>query len=827
MQFKDRVQPYKYEVSSSNDETRKSQDSDLAPLGEFFSRPIKIAEFEWGTGVSLGDDFDPWSLFFENERVINRLTNFNLLRCNLRLRVLINGNAFQYGRGIMYYRPMDAFDQMSTDSALIRQDLIAGSQCPHIYLDPTTSQGGELVLPFFYYKNYVRIPDAEWSELGRVYLRSFNDLKHANGASDKVTISVFAMAEDVQATVLTTLDSSALEPQSDLTPFEPQGEFEEANKTGMISGPATMVAKLAGALSTVPAISPFALATQMVANATAKAARIFGYCRPAISKSPEPYKPQPTSSLALTNAPDTTMKLTVDDKQELSIDPSISGIQSYDPLNIRGIASRESYLTTFTWAVGTAPDSFLWNSRVVPTLWDTSTAGNAIHMTPACFAAIPFEYWTGSMKFRFQIVASNYHRGRLRFVWDPNYIMDRATNYNIAHQTIVDISEERDFTMEIANGQEYTLLDMFEPSDDVVGNVYSSTAEYGVKRAGNGVIGVYVLNELTVPNSTVNNDIQINVFVSAGDDFEVFMPSDKHLRYTAADFVPQSGMEPQSDTDDKVDTPHENTEEPSAPIQKQVMQMHAVSDESPKLNMVFTGEAIASFRPLIKRYAMHTSRGALGSGNVCVSGTMPQYPYLRGGVLGAVNTTGTGDPYNYANTLLLHWITWPFAGYRGSTRWKILPRGNRDNSQPMALYAERQTDRYPATYAADADSQENYSTDSEAADSVVQHPFTGRTRNPPVGALGMAYATSDVNPTLEVEVPFYSRNRFVPGKVLNHTGDRTARRTPAPWTYRMFLNGEPSTALDFACAAGDDFQVYFWTGVPRLYFETSPPAPEL
>jgi hypothetical protein len=80
--------------------------------------------------------------------------------------------------------------------------------------------------------------------------------------------------------------------------------------------------------------------------------------------------------------------------------------------------------------------------------------------------------------------------------------------------------------------------------------MYSSTPYTSNEDFGNGVIGVYVVNELTTPNSTIDNNIEINVFVSMGDDFEVFVPDDYFQFFTFKPPVEgglraQSGMEMQ------------------------------------------------------------------------------------------------------------------------------------------------------------------------------------------------------------------------------------------------------------------------------------------
>jgi hypothetical protein len=802
--FVDQMDPYMYSVSDSVDETRTLQDSNDADLANFFSRPIKIAEEEWTTNVTLSFDLDPWSAYFDNPRVSNRLSNFNLLRAKLRLKVLINGNGFQYGRLLMSYLPFDVYDNLSTNAALIREDLVQASQQPHIFLDPTTSTGGELCVPMFLHTNSMHIPFSQWSELGRLYCRTLNTLKHANGATDKVTVSVFAWAEDVSMSVLTSVDTDTLIPQS--------GEITEANTKGTISGPATAVSNFMATLAGVPYIGPFARATQIGAGAVAGMAKIFGYSRPPVTKAPDPYRPTPVSSLAVTNVPDVCQKLTVDELQELTIDPRISGLGGADPLNIREIAKRESYLTTFTWTMGTAPETLLWNARVDPVQWaESSFGGDTGFHFPACaFAALPFQYWKGTMRFRFQVVCSNFHKGRLKFVYDPNFI--DTNEYNTNYVRIVDIAEEQDFTLEFGNGQEVSFLEHHYPCVDSVTQMYS-TSKYTSKEAGNGVVGVYIVNELTTPNDTVNNDVEVNVFVSMGDDFEVAVPEDFFTRFT---LFPQTGeLEAQSGT---IVPDSQETSEPSAPQQEMSSTVGMGETNDKNLNSVFFGEAIQSFRTLLKRYTLWNTIPKLLSGPTLVSGRFSNIPYFRGSNPDGVDSAVTG-PYNFCNTILLHWVLSAYSGHRGSTRWKIVPRGHQELGDRVCVERvpfKATQPNYQVQYA----TMPQYTAQSTARaaalaqkDGVFQNLL-----HPLFGANGSALTVAQVNGTLEFETPYYAPFRFSPGKRAVYTDFMLF---DGAWDYRVEYCGDgakTTTAThDVYSAIGEDFQVYFFTGLPRMY----------
>jgi hypothetical protein len=504
------------------------------------------------------------------------------------------------------------------------------------------------------------------------------------------------------------------------------------------------------------------------------------------------------------------VKLTVDEKQELSIDPRIAGVGPEDPLSIREIAKRESYLTKFSWNIGTAPETLLWNARIDPVTWAENAGPPASYHFPACaMAALPFKYWTGTMKFRFQIVCSAFHKGRLKFVYDPQFLA--SNEYNTNYLEVVDIADTQDFTIELGNGQPMTLLDHHSPGLDSVTQMYSTTP-YASEEEGNGVIGVYVVNELTTPNSTVNNDIEINVFVSMGDDFEVFVPDDHFQRFV---MKPQSGKEtlvPES----------QDTSEPSAPQQSMTDVVGPGVQDTALINMVYTGESIMSFRQMLKRYSLWRREDtAPVTAFTRFSRSQCMFPFLRGAVDGAVDQTGALTPYNYCNTLLLHWVTLAFSGWRGGIRYKIMFQTsltqNADNTSSK-LYVQRE-DPYPAgvdSYNRFAGTQPNYNKLTDAAYDVI----IGETDV--TGAKGALFACDNINTAVEFEVPYYSRKRFTPGKTQNWTD--AVNYTP---NFRMegVFHGNPKATIDYNVAAAEDFQVYFFTGLPRMYFEQVPPLP--
>jgi len=166
-------------------------------LGDFLSRPIKIKEYQWTPSAALSvTRFNPWTEFFNNADVLDKINRYRNLRCNLRLKVLVNGNGFYYGRALLSYNPFVTDDEVTVNRAFIAQDLIQASQKPHLLLDPTSSQGGEMLLPFLWPENYLDITKAGWpDEMGEIDIHDFDVLQHANGGTDPITVTVFCWAE--------------------------------------------------------------------------------------------------------------------------------------------------------------------------------------------------------------------------------------------------------------------------------------------------------------------------------------------------------------------------------------------------------------------------------------------------------------------------------------------------------------------------------------------------------------------------------------------------------------------------------------------------------
>jgi ribosomal protein L23 len=575
---------------------------------------------------------------------------------------------------------------------------------------------------------------------------------------------------------------------------------------------------------------PYATAIEFAASTVSSVASKLGYCSPPLTKCIEPYRPTANNDMATCTTPKFVRKLAVDDKQGLTIDPRISGCADPDDaLSIVNIAGRESFLCSFDWPQSASAETLLWNARVSPVIWSEEGLTGSIHLPAMAYVGMLGHYWTGTLYYRFQVVRSGFHNGRLKIMYDPNYNA-QSTEYNVNQMKIVNIADEDDFTYAVGVGQKTSYMEHARPGLDGVTEVWSTT-EYTSSGPGNGVIGVYVLNDLTTPSdSTVNNDIQVNVFVRAGPDFRIANP-DNH--FTNFVFKPQMGEEvtPSNWSDWEEDMHFQagvndvsTTMQPYSP-ETEIIAAKSVNAQT-NLNKVYFGEEIISLKTLLMRYNMHSVLTRMTSSNTeILNGRRCMFPYLRGNVAGAVDVIGTAN-YNFCNTVLLHWVVSAFAGWRGSIRYSLSSFGSTGNTRAMFYSVSRSAGDGDDSYANGALPLSDAGTNlTQMRRSNIAYLTPGGIPSP----LALSNMTEGAliengytNGNIDFELPFYSNARFVPAKQEDYT---SAQLWLENWDYRIITDGNAADTRFFSSvAAGDDFKTYMFTGLPPVYFEATPPG---
>lgn len=755
------------------DETRFASDATDNSVASFLSRPLKIAQWNWTTATRFDQTINPWALFIGNKRVVNRLATYKLFRGKMKIKVMVNGNSFFFGRVMMSYWPLNTFDSL-TKNSVSDNDTVQFSQMPRIFLDPTTSQGGEMSLPFFWHNDYLNLIGSDKDKLGSLVFNELTSLTHCNGdasINSIVSIAVYAWMEDVELQAPTAASASYIIPQS-----------------------------------TKPdSIGPYAKGSQMPDN------------RKKFDTNMNFMIPRGVCNMNVTDCPDSVNRMTFTSNQEVSLDPRILGLSSEDELNIRSIAARESYLTSFYWSVADVSGTLMQSYRVMPTLHNETTvsaappipAHTAMLFPACCGAVLPFDFWNGTFKLRLQIVASAFHRGRLAVVYDPHESTP-AREDNVQYTHIIDIASCRDVTFKVGPNQDRTMLTYLRPEPGNYIQGFDGTALSSAS-FGNGTISIYVINELTLPNPTASSpsSIGINVFISI-DDLDVFVPGEQYTHYCIA---PQS-------TGVVAAVPEDLVEE-SQPYNAEALSLDQELPVSSKRHLVYVGEEIKNFRTMLNRYypwgAYWLPNSAVSSNTAYQQIDHRVFPAYRGNVTGAVHLAAAGSvATNYYQMTLLNYLTPAFQGWRGSIRYKMFPRGphiprgtTQVNFRSATGYQNIQ--RLPIT---------GTTTENQAMRNIMfSGPFHSRQK-------GVIVTSNPVNSVVEYEIPWWTPMRFCPGKVQDWTSVTTSRDVPVHGATVCIdnPNNSANTVFDVHVAAGDDFSLYFFTGWPRMMFYLDAPA---
>ncbi len=784
--FKDGTsQPLVTLNNSMSAETTVTATPDIS-LQEFFARPILIKTITWTPALAgFGDNFNPWSLFFGNKRVINRLNNYYLMSANLHVKFVINGNGFYYGRAIADYQPIPSGDSVSsvtTSKAICRT---GATQRMHIQIDPTTSSGGEMVLPFTYMADKVKIPSAEWSLLGTIFVRELNLLQHANAATTPLDINIFAWAENVDLSMAIPTNSSALVNQAGKDEYG-MDKFNDMS---------TAMATSMSSLSQVPAITPYAVASQLAVGAASTLIGKAGFSRPPDNDS-IPVRKRIFTNLANCDANDGSLKLSVSSKQELSVGSECLNVSLDDELDLGKISEKQAYIAQAYWDLTHSEGDLLFSAAVSPNLFATELGTPTNFAIPPCmFAALPFTYWRGNVVFRFQVVASSYHRGRLLITWSP--ATTASNELNVVHSVVMDLDGERDITVEIPWAQYTSWCKVKQPPVLTDKGWVSNAASYTSNVTyDNGTIGVYVLNNLAVPNTAVTPSIGINVYMSM-KDAQFAVPTSTTMNQVV--YNNQSGLENQSGVDPDVEIP--------MPIEEDTDEQMEKTGTPDTLYLTYMGERITSIRTLLKRFDYLDATiltHAVASKPYYHAVRSAIFPYYRG-----VRTSGIFSGTNKCNGTFINYFTPAYLAQRGGIRTKFaLTVLSGDTIRYPWIVKRTDTNSYAVTST-------DITTQLGSSETLSNSLIGGSLQK------GADLTATFLQPTLEVEFPFQREFRFATARDLGNFKSHT----PVKETFEtnILVSTETTTTdkiiLSRYVAAAEDFSLQWFQGAPTFYLQ--------
>lgn len=778
-------------------------------LGQYLSRPTLIAQFDWTSAQTPGtpiSTIDPWTLFMTDTSINRKLCNFAYLRANLKLKIVVNASPFYYGMARVFYEPLmsTGFTRYNTSWP---SDLTSTttSQIPGVYIQPQASAGAELSLPFLWNKNWLNITSAaEVSEMGRLRTIPFYPLKSANGvATPVVRINIFAWLENVELMGPTLV-----------LPLQAKEEWA----SGPISRPATVVAAIASALANVPVIGQFARATEMIATAGARAAALFGYTKVPNVENVSALVPRPNPQLSNAETGIPSEKLTLDPKQEVSIDPTLHGLPNCDELAIPYVVQKESFVTVQEWDMLNAQDATILQARVTPIHYSshtvpTVTPTNTVYaFTPMAYLANMFQYWRGDIIFRVKIVCTKFHKGRLRVTYDPVGNLGTNTNtYNTSFTQIIDIGQENNVEFKVPYHQAKGWLECGPWNN----KNWTTSGTFPSNSYSNGVISIRVLNPLTGPTST--GSVGVMLFVRGGESFEFAVPVPlETVDTTGTEMLSFNALQ----ADDEVDI---------TPTQVVVGDPHQV--QHPDRYGLNFGEQFISLRKVLRRYAwcedLAVPSQTVTTEKMYQAGwVLPLTSPNPGYANDAIHTYGAAgtSKINFVPMTHISYIRNMYIGWRGSID-NIFQIDDAGLGELAYLTIERYNKFVGATdYYTRVGTIFGYNYTVGGANNLTSKKAE-RTLSYTFHKLGGASLTdAHVNPGTSVQFPYYNDYNFSINTLVDNTIGPSSNNGDAGNKYIVMARLTPTQAANALnitisrwVAAGPDFSCYFFMAAPQIY----------
>lgn len=778
-------------------------------LGQFLSRPTLVDTRSWSTSDTLGPLSGNFLYIWQSllaDTVINRkIENYAFMKATLCIKMLINGTKFHYGCLRASYEPLansypKRYDWHPAALGPYNAVRVAYDQTPGAYLDPSDNTGVEIRVPMLYNREFVPLKSAsDIQDLGKLRWVVFDPLKVANtGATTTLTISTYAWLEDVSLSGST----NALTLQS-------KDEYDEAG--GPVSAPALSIAKVARSLTNVPVIGRFAKATEMGASAIGGIAKLFGFTNVPNIQDVPPMSVLAAPHLATSQISVPYQPLNLQPKAQISIDPSLHGLNQKDELAVSNIATKKCFYASTSWSTSDNVGTCLFNTLVNPATACVGTVsqgtpstvrGRCIQHTPLSFVSQFFEHWRGDLIFTIKIIKSKFHSGRLRVTWDPmtsnaNTVPPANTVYN----TIIDLSDKDEYEIRVPWFYQLNYAKVRDNLSEVwtVGNSNTVDPLYD-----NGALNISVLTKLAAPLSTAS--VGILVYVRAAENFEVNNPSPS----AAASLF-------QIQSKDVVDF-----ESPNIPSAGPVMKHF--------------GAPITSLRELARRSRLMDrvqcppSTATVGFRFIK---TVPHLPICPGydphgsSTANCIYQGGT-YAYNYTASNFLPFLISAYAGVFGSFNYTfVMDPGS--TSLSFDAYARRVNVRKTANLNVGGIDGELTGTPSLSAARRELVRFAELEN-------GAAVSSCGVNNTLQVNMPYLNNYSFFstdPYRVLDEDaptrfpdGNQFIGLEYISWI-KQFTSGDSSkrTTLATYVSAGPDFQVLQWVFPATCFHYSSNPSP--
>lgn len=791
--------------------------TETTDIKEYLERYVELYSFTWNESDAQFSSFiygyKPLLDWANLPAVKRKLQNYAFIRCDLELKIMINASPFYYGEMYISFEPLQG-NKASVGQDSTKLYAMNFSQLPHVRISPQDSKGATFVLPYLAQAQFLRLGSS--GNLGSFgWLRAINytELRSANGVTGAgATVTIYCRPRNL------ILSGATIE-----LPLQADSFGERP-----ISKTASAVASALGFLGRVPIIGKYATAASMVANGIAGGAEHLGYTNHPNIDNIDSRKIASYPPLASTEVDYPFEPLTIDPKNSLTIDQSILGLpDKEDPLAVQKIVQRESFFFNTDWTTSAVPGDLLCSIAVTPCHFRQGTQDGTtiVQSTVTNHIAQCFNYWRGDLIYRFKVVASPFHKGRLRLSFDPSgqsgtNIQNTAANVGIVYNSIIDLGKTNEVSFRVPYAQYFPWLSRHRLVKNAVPTMQpdSTTGFLHIPGETNGVLTLRVVNALTAPVATA--PVTILVSVKGADNLEFASPDlDKITSDISVSLLPPQSKNVAIDCEEKVEVAEEVT-------------IGSPTVFNPSQYLLNHGEAVTNLRQLFHRMYFST----LLSGNNGASSVdewnierynVPSFPLGYGYAhTGSIATTSRNQA-NSANVNFswstLNPITWwmpCFAGHRGGFLWNYhLTDSDRNSTMYITRVPEGMFSANYYAYTSNAIPKANI-YDSSSANYQIAKRY-------PHGAGGSCGIDRIVTPSVSIKAPMYTNLTYLANNPFSNDFATQQSNTLVVTIPPSPSNLAKTYLIDVWVGGGEDFTPVFFLCTPTVYFysnEVLPPT---
>lgn len=569
-----------------------ASDNYIQDIKTFLAKPMIVSAGNFASTDTVST-FAPVAnvfpgFFFNFPIWVEKIRGFFGIRMDLVFRLVVNATRFQQGRYMLLWKPYGGADANAKNGALMAghtMTLVQRTQMPHAEIDINCDTEIEFVIPFSNQYNFCHVRtitgNSGYNSLGVMQIYPYVALSAVAGALT-CGYTLYVSARNVELI-------SAAAPQSGRfsTTVKKKNETNAEQDSANIGPISSLMAKVTAAssiLTGVPLISSYATTTGWLADTIGRTAAVFGYSRPINLMPSQRMNKEIFPYIASTDGPDNSFPLALSYKNELG---SMTGISptDLDEMDFAFLATIPTYDRIIPWTVSNPTGTALSSWGVGPagtTALSTVVNGlNLIHYPPYRFISNFFKYWRGTFVYKFKIVKTEFHSGRLSFSFTPRTVAQvAASTPSVAdlpylHREIVDIRIDNEVTFKVPFVSDSPWRPCAIDTDDL---------------HITGIFTVHVVDPLVAPD-TVDQKVSIILEISMAPDAEFSVP------YPFSGHTPFYGAAPQMGVFDGSSKPEPNS---CNEITTSLGSMNSL-DDSHNSALLCIGEKITNFRKYLRR----------------------------------------------------------------------------------------------------------------------------------------------------------------------------------------------------------------------------------